>query len=241
MKNGIFYLLGLCLILASCNAPKSPEEVKEAAIEVVQNFIEDIYNDDLDVDDYCSWCCFLHDCESLANIDEEFSIPIKISVAARENGIKLDPAKVSFNKDVKEIRIDREGYRKYFRVEIKHEGHKYGFMVYFSPGGKTGTEGKAKIYTTIGLVPFNNAKYAKKTGFTLDCQDNRFGDMTPYAHFAYAVESSRIVQNEKNVKPLHVTIKGRRSYEVFCSDSIVYTVIDRHIIKATKKLWNNKK
>lgn len=225
-------MLSLCLLVSACknkNAPKSPEEVKEAAFEVVQSFIEDIYNDDIDVDDYCS-TIFLIGTDM--DIVHEFPTPYKISEAAREAGVKLDPAKVSFNKELKEI--NEKGKLKYVLVEIKYEGHKYGFLVFFNGEGKTGTEGEAIIFSTKGLVPFDNTKYAKKCGFNLECNDDEFGDMTPFLCLAGAVESSRVVKNKKKVSPLIVTVK-RDLYEVFCSDSLVYTIKNNRIIKIAKR------
>lgn len=232
MKKVSLLMLSLCLLVSACkdkNAPKSPEEVKKAAIEVVQNFIEDIYNDDLDVDDYCS-TIFLIGTDM--DIVHEFPTPYKISEAAREAGVKLDPAKVSFNKELKEI--NEKGKLKYVLVEIKYEGHKYGFLVFFNGEGKTGTEGEAIIFSTKGLVPFDNTKYAKKCGFNLECNDDEFGDMTPFLCLAGAVESSRVVKNKKKVSPLIVTVK-RDLYEVFCSDSLVYTIKNNRIIKIAKR------
>lgn len=238
MKKVSLLLLSLCLLVTACkdkNAPKSPEEVKEAAFEVVQNFIEDIYNDDIDVDDYCTDFFNLS-----ADIDivHEFPTPTKISRAVKEAGIKLDPAKVSFNKEVKEIR--EKDKLKYVLVEIKYEGHKYGFLVFFNGDGKTGTEGEARIFSTKGLVHFGNTKYAKKSGFILECNDDEFGDMTPFLYLAGAVESSRVVKNKKKVSPQTVTIKGdwekgEAYYEILCSDSVVYTVKDKRITKSSKK------
>lgn len=232
MKKVSLLMLSLCLLVSACkdkNAPKSPEEVKEAAIEVVQNFIEDIYNDDLDVDDYCTT---IFNLSSNIEIEHEFPTPYKISEAAREAGVKLDPAKVSFNKELKEI--NEKGKLKYVLVEIKYEGHKYGFLVKFNGDGKTGTEGEAIIFSTKGLVPFDNTKYAKKCGFNLECNDDEFGDMTPFLCLAGAVESSRVVKNKKKVSPLIVTVK-RDLYEVFCSDSLVYTIKNNRIIKIAKR------
>lgn len=232
MKKVSLLMLSLCLLVSACknkNAPKSPEEVKEAAFEVVQSFIEDIYNDDIDVDDYCS-TIFLIGTDM--DIVHEFPTPYKISEAAREAGVKLDPAKVSFNKELKEI--NEKGKLKYVLVEIKYEGHKYGFLVFFNGEGKTGTEGEAIIFSTKGLVPFDNTKYAKKCGFNLECNDDEFGDMTPFLCLAGAVESSRVVKNKKKVSPLIVTVK-RDLYEVFCSDSLVYTIKNNRIIKIAKR------
>lgn len=236
MKKVSLLLLSLCLFVSACkdkNAPKSPEEVKEAAIEVVQNFIEDIYNDDLDVDDYCYG--LLAYCDNM-DIEDEFPTPCKISAAARQTGVKLDPSKVSFNKDVKEIR--EKGKLNYVLVEVKYEGHKYGFLVKFNGDGKTGTEGDAMIYSTKGLVPFDNAKFAEKCGFTLE-YSKEYNDLIPYVLLSNAVESSRIVKAQKKVLPQTVTIKGVWGYdihfEVFCSDSLVYTVKDNSIIKISRK------
>ena len=75
MKKVSLLLLSLCLFVSACkdkNAPKSPEEVKEAAIEVVQNYIEDNYNDDLDVDDYCTT---IFNLSSNIEIEHEYPIP----------------------------------------------------------------------------------------------------------------------------------------------------------------------
>lgn len=237
MKKVSLLMLSLCLLVSACkdkNAPKSPEEVKEAAFEVVQSFIEDIYNDDIDVDDYCS-TIFLIGTDM--DIVHEFPTPYKISEAAREAGVKLDPAKVSFNKELKEI--NEKGKLKYVLVEIKYEGHKYGFLVFFNGEGKTGTEGEARIFSTKGLVPFDNTKYAEKTGFTLEYSDE-YNDMTPYVLLASAVESSRDVKNKKKVSPQTVTIKGdwekgEAYFEILCSDSVVYIVKDNRITKSSKK------
>ena len=133
---------------------------------------------------------------------------------------------------MKEIR--ENGKLKYALVEIKYEGHKYGFFVKFNGDGKTGTEGEAIIFSTKGLVPFDNTKYAKKCGFNLECNDDEFGDMTPFLCLAGAVESSRVVNNKKKVSPLIVTVK-RDLYEVFCSDSLVYTIKNNRIIKIAKR------
>lgn len=229
--------MSLCLLVSACkekNTPKSSAEVREAAIEVVQNFIEDIYNDNFDVDGYCSSFMSLG-----ADIDivHEYPTPAKISDAARKAGIKLDPGKVSFNKEVKEIR--ENGELKYALVEIKYEGHEFGFLVRFNGRGNTGTEGKAIILSTIGLVPFDNAEFSKKSGFTLE-YSKEYHDMIPYVLLADAVEASRVVKNKKKVSPQTVTIKGdwekgESYFEVFCSDSNVYTVKSNRITKIAKK------
>lgn len=233
MKIKILLLLYVCMLLTACkdnNAPKTTEELKEYSIGIVKEFIEGLYGDDSDIDDLCH--------KTIIGSDDFDTELWTIAEAARTAKVKLDPQKVSYCSEIKEIKDKSK--LKYAAVKVKYEGKEIRFLVHFHSSGssaETGTEGKPCIYSTMGLVKFDNRSFYKKNGFVLDW-DSTLDDLVPYVNWIKAVEAFRLVVKEKNISPDKVSIRSdwRTSeesdgcYEVLEGDSIVITVKGNEIV-----------
>ena len=90
MKKVSLLMLSLCLLVSACkdkNALKSPEEVKEAAIERVQDFLEDLYDKDVDGDlEHC--LLIISDDEKY---EEEYPFPETAFTAALQHNVEYSP------------------------------------------------------------------------------------------------------------------------------------------------------
>ena len=92
MKRLGYIILGVCLFLTGCkDSPRNHEEIKEDAIEFVQDFIEDAYKGK-DVSDKC--LITLTACRMIDEIEQEFEIPYRLQDVLKVANVKIDPKKV---------------------------------------------------------------------------------------------------------------------------------------------------
>lgn len=250
MKKVSLLMLSLCLLVSACkdkDAPKSPEEVKEAAIERVQDFLEDLYDKDVDGD--------LEHCLGFITWDEKYGdkypFPGTAYRAALQHNVEYSPKDFVYNENVKEFRT--KDHLDYVRVETRYKGKKIWFNLYFDGRGKTGTEGEARIISTAGLYKYDNDAFKKKAGFDL-IYDESYDDLTPYLQRWGALHSVNEVKAYlRKVKRTDIQIISVKlsddwlsqinsydkvsRYEVNCSDSVKFFITDKHDgkYKITKK------
>ncbi len=241
MKRLGYIILGVCLFLTSCreHGLRNHEEIREDAIDFVSDFVDDIYKGK-DVSDKCALT--MDACRMVDKIDQEFKLPYRLPDVIKATGVKIAPEKISYRKDVEEIRSNRK--LDYVIVRGRYDGREIKFYVSFwSRNGKTGTEGEPLIWQTVGLVGFDNSSFSKKSGFTLE-YDKSLPDLTPYILYTEAVAAQRFVAKHKSVPPNKVIIpKDIREnenpiWQVCCGDSVVYQVCFTH---DTPKILNTVK
>ncbi len=227
MKRFGCIILAICLFLTSCreHGPRNHEEIRDDAIDFVQDFIEDIYKGK-DVSDKC--LITLDASRMIDEIEQEFKLPYRLQDVLNATDVKIDPKKVQYCKEVEEVRSNRK--LDYVIVRVKYEGKEIKFYVnFFSRNGNTGTEGEPLIWYTVGLVGFDNSSFSKKSGFTLE-YDKSLPDLSPYILYTEAVAAQRFVAKHKMVLPDKVVIpkdireKENPIWQVYCGDSVVYQV-----------------
>ena len=240
MKKVSFLILSLCLLVSACkdkNAPKSPEEVKEAAIERVQDFLEDLYDKDVDGD--------LENCIILLlgdeKYEEEYPFPGTAYRAALQHNVEYSPKDFVYNENVMEFRT--KDHLDYVRVETKYKGRKIWFNLYFDGDGKTGTEGEARIISTAGLYKHDNDAFKRKAGFDL-IYNETYDDLTPYLQRWGALHSvDEVKAYLRKVKRTDIQVLSVKlsddwlsqinrndkvcRYEVNCSDSVKFFITDK--------------
>lgn len=249
MKKVSLLMLSLCLLVSACkdkDAPKSPEEVKEAAIERVQDFLEDLYDKDVDGD--------LENCIIFLLGDEKYGdkypFPGTAYRAALQHNVEYSPKDFVYNENVQEFRT--KDHLDYVRVETKYKGRKIWFNLCFD-AGKTGTEGEARIISTAGLYKYDNDAFKKKAGFRL-IYDETYDDLTPYLQRWGALHSvDEVKAYLRKVKRTDIQVLSVKlsddwlsqinsydkvsHYEVNCSDSVKFFITDKYDgkYKITKK------
>lgn len=227
MKRLGYIILGVCLFLTGCkeHGPRNHEEIREDAIEFVQDFIEDAYKGK-DVSDKC--LITLTACRMIDEIEQEFEIPYRLQDVLKVANVKIDSKKVSYCKDVKEFRNKKK--LDYVIVRAKYEGREIKFYIsFFSRKGNTGTEGEPLIWYTVGFVGFDNSSFSKKSGFTLE-YDKSLPDLSPYILYTEAVAAQRFITKQLKVLPNKVVIpkdiqeNENPIWQVYCGDSVLYQV-----------------